>query len=247
MAYNTFPNDGTRLASPPARLGGCFPICGDFWVSRLVGMNEFCEWPVDLSCFPTIPEGREDAARVAVDTATEILWALTGRQFGVCRVEHQVGVEECVTCKPTLRDGVWRNIDVGGEDCVRVVLPPPVASVVSVVGADGEEMEFRQLGDSVVVVGGRPRTVVYDRGVVPPAHAGYMVGRLAAERFLQCVDPKRCQLPRYTTSVQRQGVSVQMANPAEVIARGLTGLVDVDTWIKAVNPEGLAEDSEVVG
>lgn len=211
------------------------------------GMSDLCEWPVDMSCFPDVPEGKETVARVAIDTATEILWALTGRQFGICPVAHDVMVEECLTCEPTLWRGEWFNVDVSARQCMQIHLAGPVYQVDKVLTSTGEELDYRHVGDTVVVRAGRPSTIVYQRGIPVPKAAAYMVGRLAAERFLQCVDPKRCSLPRYATSVQRQGVSVQMASPADVIDRGVTGLVDVDTWIKAVNPNAMAEDSEVLG
>ena len=128
-----------------------------------------------------------------------------------------------------------------------MALPGPVFEVSRVEDRWGRDHEFRHFGDAVLVRFGVPRVVHYVRGIRPPRSAAYMVGRLASERYLQCVDPNKCRLPRNATSVQRQGVSVQMADPVEVIGAGLTGLVDVDAWIRAVNPHGLSEDSEVVG
>jgi len=50
-----------------------------------------CNWPVDDSCLPELP-GRDDpdyeqtmaARQAALDLAVQVLWALSGRQFGVC-------------------------------------------------------------------------------------------------------------------------------------------------------------------
>ncbi|MGN8801497.1 hypothetical protein ACTNCM_12835, partial [Candidatus Merdisoma sp. HCP28S3_H6] len=209
--------------------------------------SDLCEWPVDMSCFPPIPEGNEDVARLAVDTATEILWALTGRQFGVCPAVYHPGVEQCLRCEPTLWRGEWFNVDVSTAECMRIVLPGPVFEVTRVELSDGSDGEFAVSGDAVVVRGARPTAIHYQRGIPAPPSAGFMVGRLAAERYLQCVDSGRCRLPKYATQVTRQGVSVHMADPAEVIGEGLTGLPEVDSWIRSVNPNALAEDSEVLG
>lgn len=53
-----------------------------------------CEWPVDEDCLPTLPEETSDddgtaaAARITLDNAKDIaahvMWALSGRQFGLC-------------------------------------------------------------------------------------------------------------------------------------------------------------------
>lgn len=61
-------------------------------------MTASCEWPVDRTCLPAIPEltppWTPDAAAAyelavaqqssAEDLAVSVLWALSGRQFGVC-------------------------------------------------------------------------------------------------------------------------------------------------------------------
>src|SRR5699024_12540280 len=51
-------------------------------------MNVSCEWPVSVDCLPSFESGDPDreakAARLqdAVDTAVQVLWALTDRQCG---------------------------------------------------------------------------------------------------------------------------------------------------------------------
>lgn len=212
-----------------------------------------CSWPVDMTCFTDeIPAERADLARSAVDTATAILWALTGRQFGVCPVIFPVGPDGCrPVCEPVLWNGKWYNTPQGDGVCRTVDLPGPVYWVDRVVDAEGEDLATSIAGDgSVRVFGGassRGFTVEYRRGLPTPAGAARMVGRLASQRYLQCLGDKKCELPSNTTSVTRQGVTVQMADPAEVIGQGLTGLPDVDAWVRAFNPHGLAEWPEVIG
>ncbi len=44
-----------------------------------------CEWPIDTSCLPTATTPQEqDALDAAASLAIDVLWALSGRQYGVC-------------------------------------------------------------------------------------------------------------------------------------------------------------------
>lgn len=68
-------------------------------------MTSPCSWPIDRSGFPELPPVGDPGYQAALDRqlgmedlAVEVLWALTGRQFGVCQVterpmpiEHQPG------------------------------------------------------------------------------------------------------------------------------------------------------------
>ena len=201
---------------------------------------------MDLSCFgEELADANPEKLRVAVDTATEILWALTGRRYGVCPAETRVQGDMCRPCMPTLFRGDWYNIDPLSAGCQAVWLPQPVFEVEDVTDADGTTLPWHPTAYGVDVLG--PVAIVkYMRGIPVPETAGYMVGRLASQRYLQCIG-KKCQLPTNATSVTRQGVTVQMADPAEVIRLGGTGLADVDAWIKAMNPHGMSQVSEVIG
>lgn len=188
-----------------------------------------------MSCFgDDLVSAEPEKVRVAVDTATEILWALTGRIFGVC--DRDVIIEEpmCRPCTP---------FDAG---CNAVFLPPPIYEVQKVFDAAGKELDFKITAYGCDVVG-TPHTVRYGKGLPVPQAAAYMVGRLAHQRYLQCVGDDRCQLPDGTTSITRQGVTVQMADSIQVISAGLTGLTDVDAWIYSVNPHRMHSPAEVIG
>lgn len=46
-----------------------------------------CEWPVDEGCLPEVTDETQKAALDAArELAIDVLWALSGRQFGVCPV-----------------------------------------------------------------------------------------------------------------------------------------------------------------
>lgn len=142
-------------------------------------MSASCEWPVDRTCLPTFSEDDPDrdakAARLqeAVDTAVQVLWALTGRRFGCQRLTarpcpgwddpawddyHGVGGPGFV---PVLFDGRWHNVGCG-EGCKPdgpgvVTLPGPVAGV-DAVEVDGEIIDpagYRLEGNRLYRTGGR--------------------------------------------------------------------------------------------
>ena len=217
--------------------------------ARLGGMDTeiMCEWPVDLNCLPDDVADKDPALlQASVDTAVAVLWGLTGRRLGVCpEIFNVPGPGVCRPCSPTLFAGKWYNTDIT-QNCVRVELPAPVYAVSRVTDADGNELEFTFGGAGVAVVGD-PARVEYLRGEPVPAGAASAVGRLATEIFLSCIKDRRCQLPYNVESLTRQGVSARFANGADYHDRGITGIPDVDLWVKSVNPYGNAEPAEVIG
>lgn len=203
-----------------------------------------CEWDVDMSCFPNDIDLQEhgDKVRAAIDTATQTLWAFTGRQFGQCEVEYVPDVSLCRPCTPTLFRGEWYNIDPGSpSSCLAVFLPGPVAEIISVVDERGEDLSAKQASWGMEVMG-NPAVVRYVRGLPVPPGGALAVGRLASQVYLQCVGDKRCRLPQNVTQVTRQGVSASFEPPEP----GKTGLTDVDLWVSSVNPNGLSEQTQVV-
>jgi hypothetical protein len=70
------------------------------------------------------------------------------------------------------------------------------------------------------------------------------VGLLAKE-FMNACSGGKCRLPRRVRSVSRQGVTMDMVDPTSIYAEGLTGLPEIDTWLKAVNPFTLAQPPKV--
>lgn len=160
--------------------------------------------------------------------------------------------------------GAWRNCAcAGGCSCsarCEVWLPGPVASVASVtvdgvaidpgayridnaqllVRTDGECWpECQDLNEDA----GAPDTfeVVYTRGTAVPVAGQIAAGKLACDYAKSCATG--CKLPGNLSSLSRQGVDVQLVDPTEILAAGLTGVAEVDTWIRAVNPYRLAQRS----
>lgn len=110
-----------------------------------------CNWPVDRSCLPEAASSEDiERQRHAEEVAISVLWALSGRQFGVCPTLVRPCPEPCYPDTggswlggpgwyPAWVDGQWRNITCGctGGGCFAggpsvIHLPGPVASVTQV-------------------------------------------------------------------------------------------------------------------
>lgn len=234
-------------------------------------------WPVDTEALPPVSGGRQEALlSAAVDTAIGVLWALTGRRFGLRTVvarpcarpaEGLTVAQVGPWMVPVLDAGVWRNIACGTNACTRgdgstVLLPGPVHEVAGV-AVDGVKIDpdsYRVEGDwlyrtdgaawpaqHLTVPLGGPGTwsVTYRQGTPPPAGAGLAVGMLSGEFLNAAINPDKCTLPRRVTQVTRQGVTMQMADPQDIINSGSTGLPEVDMWVRAHNPHRLSSPSAV--
>lgn len=241
-----------------------------------------CNWPVDEACLPALPELPEDPTpeqqaahdaavmrrEGATALAVSVLWALSGRQFGVCATIAR-------PCPPGSLQSVWGGFPVlvwdggnwqnAGCACVgscrysgprKLHLPGPVQSVVtvSVGGVDVPEARYTLQGDVLYLdrdwpsqdLGrplGEPGTwsVTYERGLPVPPGVDRLTGLLAAEFDKACSGDSKCRLPRQVTAMTRQGVSYQMYDPATIYANGKTGLAEVDMWLAAINPYHLMQ------
>lgn len=119
-----------------------------------------CNWPVDDSCLPMLPpetdptyQDRREAQAAALDMAVQVLWALSGRQFGVCETlvrpcppgacgggmrAGSTWNQTAVPFIPTYEYGRWVNYTCGCTGRCNaagprtVHLPGPVAGIVTV-------------------------------------------------------------------------------------------------------------------
>ncbi|MDP4501069.1 hypothetical protein [Nonomuraea turcica] len=170
-------------------------------------------------------------------------------------------------------DGVWRNAVCGCRtDCsctelCELVLDGPVFDILEVV-VDGvmlpPEAYRVDSPNRLVRLDGDCWAACQDLSA-PPTEPGtaavtYRIGlpldesaiAAASELFCHLVrgcggsGSCGCRMPANTTKVQRQGVTVEMADLAEIYADGRTGIPGVDLWIRSVNPYGLASPSRVL-
>lgn len=234
---------------------------------------DYYEWPVNEAELPKVEAGHEATLEQALDAAVAVLWALTGRWYGIQAVEARpcppgvsprgIPLTAGVGWMPVLDSGVVRNVATVAASCREgaIVLPGPVIRIDELV-VDGKVYDAESLqvdGDFVRRTNGEPWpaqdlslpateagtwAVRYLRGTPPPPGAAHIVALLASE-FYAAATGGKCQLPRRTTSVTRQGVTVSMVDPTEIFDTGATGITEVDLWVKAHNPYGLREPSRV--
>lgn len=222
-----------------------------------------------------LSDAEELKLQEAIDTAVMVLWAFTGRQYAIEDLEvrpcphddraHWDG--NGTPWSPALIAGQWFNLPGCWSECTPhgdgvVQLPGPVTAVTAVT-VDGvliDSSGWRREGDYLYRTNGgawpgqdysRPLgspgtwSVSYQRGVRPPAGAASMVGQLAKEFYAVCTGGK-CRLPRRWQSVTRQGVTIQRADPTDLLANNQTGIPEIDTWVHALNPNKLAQPARVV-
>lgn len=161
---------------------------------------------------------------------------------------------------PGLIQGTWVNGACGCRaDCRCIIpdsmlaLPGPVVSVTEVredgVVLDPSAYRIRN-GRWLMRIGGSwPQeqdleaadnapgafVVTYRKGIPLPKAGQYAAGDLACE-ILRGISGGACALPARAVSVARQGVDIQLLDPAQYLDAGLTGIPSVDAFIKAVNP-----------
>lgn len=245
-----------------------------------------CDWPVDRTCLPDLPvlgdnpteaeQAAYDAAVVqrnsAENIAIQVLWSLSGRQFGACEttVRPRTAYSQGFGYRPfmlTLDLGHWVDWPCGcvGSCSVsnpRVVhLPGPVDAITAVTidGVQLDRADYQLEGNALYRKGGQwPRqdlgrplgesgtwSVSYTIGIPVPAGVDKLTGQLAREFVMACGDEDECRLPRTLVSTTRRGVT-NVFDPSKILAAGKTGLTEVDLWLAAANPQGLAQAPEVL-
>lgn len=170
---------------------------------------------------------------------------------------------------PFILNGQWYNFGCGcsADDCdcstvCEVVLPGEVASIDSVMvdGATLDPSAYRvDNSNRLVRIDGacwplcqnmtagtdQPDTfaVTYTPGVALDAWGKTALGTLACEYARAACGNRKCRLPANVTQVTRQGVTLDLTqNP---FPGGLTGIREVDTYVRRYNPYALTAPSVV--
>ncbi|MFB7936673.1 hypothetical protein [Streptomyces sp. NPDC056049] len=86
--------------------------------------------------------------------------------------------------------------------------------------------------------------ITYQPGRALPLVGQIAAGEYACEIAKACVGAE-CALPQQMASLSRNGVDIQMIDPTTVVEDGLTGIQNVDLWIRSVNPARRAQRSRV--
>jgi hypothetical protein len=224
-----------------------------------------CGWTIpDPLCCSTEWAALDPAVQSSArDYAALILWAATGRQFGLCEVTvRPCGMKRCADGMYDFFGWDWSGntwvpyIFTGICSCdprCQVRLMGPVDSIVEVLldgiavdpatyRVDDNHWLVRTAGqcwpfcvDMNEDTGPGTFEVTYARGTTPPPALLRAASTLACEWGKACVG-NECRLSNRVTSIARQGVSIEMASPEAFLEDGLTGLWEVDSIIKALNP-----------
>lgn len=168
--------------------------------------------------------------------------------------------------------GVWRNCSCATACTCRATceayLPGPVAEIVEV-RTDGVvldpaayRLDATAWGPALVRTDGscwpecqdmsradtEPGTwsVQYRPGQPLPPAGAIAAGELAMEFARGCAGSSSCTLPQQLVAMSRNGVDVQVVDPTTVLENGLTGIANVDTWIRSVNPARLPSRPRVL-
>lgn len=160
--------------------------------------------------------------------------------------------------------GNWRNCGCFGACCCgvhcEVWLPGPISSITEVrinnvvldpsaYRVDNGEYLVRQDGDcwpsysnQTVPPDSTDHTfvVTYIEGEAVP-RAGELAGGLLAGEFARACVGGDCAIPERVTSISRSGVSFELVSPTDEFDQGLTGITEVDRFIRAANPYQLKE------
>jgi hypothetical protein len=211
------------------------------FTAPLVGPCEpYTTWD-DITACGTIPDIDEELQDLVVDVASETIWGLLGERYsGACERTVMPCWRGSCGCYPCGCQ-VLRRLDLGAL---------PVWGVSSIV-IDDVEVD-NTLGDMyrvedwrwLVHLGGEfwPRcqgdwfiTLTY--GMPIPARARRAASLLGLEFAKQCAGSD-CGLDAQTTSYSREGLTVQLAAPSDIIAQGLTGIRTIDLLLTSLGGKG---------
>jgi hypothetical protein len=193
-------------------------------------------------------------AYIAIDSATYILWALSGRKFnGVAEITEQYVCPEfdipsgCSWetsrrfLSPQGYYGYLVDRATGGLPTRIRLRQQPVRKIVRVEisGNVIPSADYQMRNNSSIVLNASSCSnpiITYKYGA-PPPQIGRMAAIELANEFLKAYNnDTSCELPKRVTSVQRQGLSIQAYDPAEFLDRGRIGLQLSDYFVSTVNP-----------
>lgn len=201
-----------------------------------------CAWPIEPGpCCENL-----DADPAVVDAViarvSDIMRTLSGRMIGLCAQTIRP-LHMCPTCRSTCcggADGIPLS-GQGGEpiaEVLQVRIGPDVVDPATYWFEDGmlwlappgkwptRDPKWQQCGD------GGAFCVDVLAGVEPDDWALDVAGELVCELVKSCTGQK-CRLPRNTTSISAQGVTVTLE------ASEMMSLIpEVAGWVRAVNPHG---------
>jgi hypothetical protein len=192
----------------------------------------------------------DDVIDAALVAATDALFTLSGRQFpGVCTAEVRPfgGDTETHANLSEVDIGLWPIVEVTEVLVDGVVIDPSEYRVdenrylVRLAGP-GPQYAYRPWPLEQEL--GRPKTapatfsVTVRFGVDPPGFGKIAALALAAELVAAHVGDD-CVLPERITNIARQGITMQVTNPNDLLVRNRTGIYEVDRFLMVYNPTNM--------
>jgi hypothetical protein len=126
-----------------------------------------------------------------------------------------------------------------GAKVVALLPDAPITEITAVTDADANPVDYlAELPAGVIRrQDGKPwgagTTISYTHGIAPPI-GGKRAAILLTTELAKSWTGAKCNLPKRIENVTRQGLSVSMAT-----TEWGTGIWDIDSWLRSVNPRGL--------
>lgn len=200
-----------------------------------------------------------ETLKAATAAAQSILFAVSGRRFGVYDTTEEAFVvtscQSLPTWQPYQLHGLWYNARCGGG-CTQLTLrSQPVRTVAAVRSGDVtlDADDWFLTGNTVNIPNGCPACsgcesprfqVDYQWGIKPDELGNMALGEVACE-VIEGWEGRQCRLSARAQSVSRQGVTVDLLDAQELLDGGLIGTPLADSWIRTVNPNKLQRPSRV--
>lgn len=198
---------------------------------------------------------------LAVRRASWLLYRLTGQKYSGIETSTEVySLESSDNTRqymPAVYSGKIYNVPKGHQGVRRLRLRQnPVREILSVkeYGKVVDPSTYTLRNNTYIVKNNgltwsmdpiNELEVTYVHGN-PPPQAGISAAILLANEFiLSELEPESCSLPKRITSITRQGLSMTMLDPQDFLENGLTGVEEVDLFIKTANPNKSQKKAKV--
>lgn len=202
----------------------------------------------------------ETKQAIADASARSLIWALSGRRFGVFEtLAEPYRVNSCGGGSAFLSNymsgGTWYSTCSGGC-CKLNLVSQPVREIleVRVNGAAVDASGYNLTANTLTIAGGcstcegcaNPSIEVDYRWGIPMPLAGIGATAELACEFMNGMNGDPCRLSARAVQIVRQGVTVSLKDAGELAAMGLTGLPITDAFINSVNPNHLMQRPFVI-
>lgn len=197
----------------------------------------------------------EEALASAADSASAILFQLTGNQYtGTCeRTVRPVGPDFCWAPRVHRLDTHrLSQVKLAGyvTEIVEVLIGPDIVDpagyriddhryLTRMAAADGTPQRWPVNPRLDLPIGEEGTfAITYEHGLQPPGAGVAAAAALACELYKACPapgdNPGECKLPAGAKRIVRQGVTVELVSAlAAMLKRGATGLTTVDAFLAA--------------